>query len=96
MISIWGGRKETNQLKENFPEEIDGDYWSKKAHQNQLSSGLIVPASFRGEPCCAPLPSISNDAYVLQSQQAILALFSERDINPSKPECKQLILGAGS
>jgi len=29
MTSIWGGRKETNQLKEKFPEEIDGDYWPK-------------------------------------------------------------------
>lgn len=68
----------------------------KKTHQNQLSSGLIGLARFRGKPCCTPPASVSNNVYMLWSQPDVLALFSVKDTDPSKPECKQLILGAGS
>lgn len=59
-----------------------------------LSSDLIAATSFRGEPCCTPLASISNRAHVFQSRRAVPALFSVNDTAPSKPERQQLILEA--
>lgn len=59
-----------------------------------LSSDLIAATSFRGEPCCTPLASISNRAYMFQSRRAVPALFSVNDTAPSKPERQQLILEA--